>query len=694
MLVNRKNFLEFFPQLSKELATEKYAALDTETTALYWWQSPHYAEKPRVFSLQFSTAKNDYYFDFGCEETLADGSALGEEHWHEIRLRLVNLPHITWFIHNAKFDMHHLANHGVYLSGRVHCTQSIARVVNNLEPSKGFSLDALSEKYLGANKISLAEYWKPDAGRVTKIKMPGDNGRYYDFLHFDRLPLDILCLYGERDTRLCYRLGLHQLEELARKNAEFFPEKSSFGHDLYTVYDNECELTRTLFRIERRGVQLDMAFVKKAYNHATDGIKATLAELDTLARPFLDQWNKDNPKDQLDFMDWNSGPRLKALFDFFKVPYAYTEKGKASFDEDALKKSKHPIGEKILTYRRHSKRAHTYLENYLWLADTDGVLHCNFAQGGTETGRLSCREPNMQNVPKRADKKETDFVLRKCFVPRAGKILVSMDLDQAEYRLMLDYAGEMVLIERILRDGLNVHQATQAELAFDDYDDAKTMNFKILYGSGLASITYDLYRDEIAISLKELQALCKLRVYKMRNFKGYDEDKALVDALSPAVIAAHMAILEKGKKKMDLYFAKLPNVQKFIKRVKTKAKEEGHIFTWLGRVLRYDVRNEWGGYDDYKAPNGLCQGGIGDLGKRQLNLLEAWLEKNAPLSGIVLHVHDEVLAEVDEEEQEIIPYMVMALAKAYPHRAIPITAGAAISRKSWGDLEDYECASA
>lgn len=688
MLVNKTNFAEYCNQLVYESGVEPQIATDTETTALYWWNSPHYAERPRVFSLQFSTFANDYYFDFGCEETLGSGLELGEVEWRQFRRFFLEARDITWFIHNAKFDMHHLANHGVHFAGRVHCTQSIQRVVNNLEPAKGFSLDALSEKYLDANKVDLSEYFKPDAGRITRIKKPGDNAAYYDFLHFDRLPLDVLRTYGERDTRLCYRLGRYQLEEIARRNEKFFgTKKSSFGNDLNTVYENECQLTKTLFAIERRGVQLDMPFVKEAHAHARAGVKAALAELDALAEPYLKTITPAG--EPLKIMDWESGPEKKKLFDFLKVPYAYTEKGNAQFDEDALKKCGHPIGEKILTYRRHSKRARTYLENYLWLADVDGVLHCNFAQGGTETGRLSCREPNMQNVPKRADKKEADFVLRRCFIPRPGKVLVSMDLDQAEYRLMLDYAGERALIERILNEGVNVHEATRQELGFEDYDDAKTMNFKILYGSGLAAITYDLFSDEVTLTLQQLQALTKIKIYKMRSYQGHAEDAAAVEAISPAELAKHLEILQRGKEKMDLYFSKLPNVQQFIKAVKAKAKGDGHIFTWLGRVLRYDEKNQWGGYNDYKAPNGLCQGGIGDLGKVQLNKIKSYLElfKDA---GVVLHVHDEVLAEVPEEKVSyLVPAMVEILAKAYPHRHIPITAGAAISAKSWGDLEDY-----
>lgn len=240
MLVNKSNFHAQLKQLLHEVTVHPFIATDTETTALFWWKSPHYDIEPRVFSIQFSTEKSDYYFDFGCQETYFPGSnCLEQEHFDILNTLLFSLPELTWFIHNAKFDMHHLANHGISFAGTVHCTQAIQRVVNNLEgdgAQSGMSLDTLSEKYLGANKIDLSEYWKPEGGRVTVVNRPGSSGRTYDFLHFDRLPLDILVKYGERDTRLCYQLGMLQLAEIKRQNELYFGAvPSNFGGSLFEI---------------------------------------------------------------------------------------------------------------------------------------------------------------------------------------------------------------------------------------------------------------------------------------------------------------------------------------------------------------------------------------------------------------------------------------------------------------------------
>ncbi len=691
MLVNRQNFEDMAAQLFEECRNEKFVATDTETTALFWWASPWYPIKPRVFSVQFSTAKTNYYFDFGCEESLRDApeTVLNQQHFEALR-HLFRMPDLTWFIHNAKFDMHHLANHQIFFWGTVHCTQSVARLVNNLETA--FSLDDLSEKYLGAKKVNLDEYFTEESGRVTKIKRPGDNGKYYDFYHFDKLPLDKLVEYGEKDTRLCYDLGKWQLAQLEKQNLKYFLNTpSNFGGNLMRVLANEYQLTKSLFKIERHGVKLDLPFVNEALMHAYKGIRETLAEIDPVAASFVSEFNakQTKDKDRLETMDWNSAPMLKGLFDNLGLPYAYTEKGNATFDKDALEKSTHPIAAKILEYRRHSKRAHTYLENYIWLADTDGVLHCNFSQGGTQTGRLSCREPNMQNVPKRADKKEADFVLRRCFIPRPGKVLVSLDLDQAEYRMMLDYAREEALINRVLAEGLNVHEATNQELELNDYDEAKTMNFMLLYGGGVPKLAEALY--DTTYSLDTLKAIWFLHKWpRWFSRSGYEKDAALVKTLDNDKMLYNLDLMEKAEAKLNTYFEKLPAVQKFVKGVKAKAKDSGIIFTWLGRILRFT--NADGEDSSFKAPNALCQGGVGDLGKVSLNAAVDLLDRETPGSYAVLHVHDELLAEVDEAELHIIPALVELLGKCYPHRLVPITAGAAYSRKSWGDLEDgYPC---
>ena len=304
---------------------------------------------------------------------------------------------------------------------------------------------------------------------------------------------------------------------------------------------------------------------------------------------------------------------------------------------------------------------------------------------------MSAREPNLQNVPKRSDKKESEFIMRKCFKPRPGKILVSKDYDQVEYRLMLDYAREMVLVDLILNEGLDVHDATDKSLELNSRDKAKTLNFMLLYGGGVPKLALALY-PEITCSLEGLKACWMLHKWPTWRRPEFDADKALrAKVAARGELPEALAHLKNADAQLNKYFAKLPQVKKFIKKVKDKAKEEGIIFTWLGRALRYGPSDK--GHTNYKAPNGLIQGGAGDLSKVALNRVHAKLCEGVecPLdakSYLILQVHDELVSEIDHTEKHIVEELVKIMQTSFPHRLLPLTAGAAWSETSWGELKD------
>jgi DNA polymerase-1 len=302
-----------------------------------------------------------------------------------------------------------------------------------------------------------------------------------------------------------------------------------------------------------------------------------------------------------------SPKQLKELFDALGETYSYTEKGNACFDADALERSQSPIAKLILKYRYHYKRAHTYFENFIWLADINGAIHCDLQQPGTETGRLSCWAPNLQNVSKTADKEEKDFPVRRCFIPRPGFFFADLDYQAAEYRMMLDYAGETTLIEKI-KAGVDVHTATQEEMGIDSRHEAKTFNFALLYGAGL---------QRIADMLK----------------------------ITP----------EEAKERKARYFSKLGGVKRFIFNVRDAANARGFVINWAGRMLKYTRDTS------FKAPNGLIQGGVGDLGKGAIIAADKMLSSHETMrspshykSKLLLQVHDSLLFEIAEEEQHLI----------------------------------------
>jgi len=267
--------------------------------------------------------------------------------------------------------------------------------------------------------------------------------------------------------------------------------------------------------------------------------------------------------------------------------------------------------------------------------DEDDVLHCNFRQSGTATGRMSSNDPNLQNVPKRGED-YSDFPIRRCFVPREGYFLAMIDFDQMEYRLLLDLANEEAVIKQILEEGLDVHTATGKEMGVER-DPAKTLNFMLLYGGGAAKL------------------------------------------------ATALGILLAAAKKLKLlYFRKLSRVSGLIKQIESVVKKRGFIVNWLGRRILGDHNSA------YKIPNHYIQGGCGDICKIAMNRINQLLKSNEYHSKILLQVHDELILEVKIGEEFLLEKFLGIMENSYPYKYLPLTAGIETSEKSWFDKKPWK----
>jgi DNA polymerase-1 len=197
------------------------------------------------------------------------------------------------------------------------------------------------------------------------------------------------------------------------------------------------------------------------------------------------------------------------------------------------------------------------------------------------------------------------------------------DYDQMEYRMMLDYARQMDVIEQV-KGGMDIHDATAK--AISDMlgiamtrSQAKTLNFGLLYGMGI---------DALAAALK--------------------------------------TTVEKARQLRNAYFQALPFVKGFIRRVTHRAETTGYIFNWTGRRSYFDKKEFC-----YKAPNALIQGGCCDVLKTAVNLIDDYLAGRK--SKILMLVHDEILFEIHESESQICRDLVGIMANVYPHRYLPLS---------------------
>mgnify|MGYP000491048351 CR=1 FL=1 len=636
MLVTAK----LFPLVREVLNTRRGRyAVDTETTGLRVWLDH------RMFSLIIATELESYYFNFNMRdepELRLDPKCLKELE------PFFHAPENTLCLHNAKFDLAALRREGITVKARVHCTEALGRVAKNnlfnyqlaalvkpLDLSKSDAVDSYIEQHrLYSHELN---------SKGKKVKVP----------HFDRVPLSIIQPYGETDATITLALAKHQDEEI-EKLGWGAPSGRKLPRD---VADNEMELTKVFFEMEATGVKIDRAFCARALAHEERLTNQAVQEFKRLTnREFVD-----------------SAKELAPAFTALGEAYPTTEKGNPSFTDEVLEGFKTPVAQLVRDYRTHSKNANTYYRNFLKFADSQSIVHASARQGGTETGRVSYADPNLQNLPK-TGKLAEEFTVRRAFVPRSGYCFTMIDCDQMEYRMMLDYAGQMDVIDEILHNGLDVHEATALMMGVER-DSAKTLNFMLLYGGGVAKLCLAIFNPTLS------EALLKLLVNRyLWKKKITDAEQKLLSELPPGIVQANLVELKKAYELQELYFEKLPQVKNFTRGVVDVAKHRGMVRNWAGRVCHIASPQF-----AYIAPNHLIQGGCADVIKIAMVRLAKFLEGRK--SRMLIQIHDEILFEIHESELEIVPELRAIIEGVYTYKYLPLTCSVSHSWKSWADKE-------
>lgn len=464
MLVTRQNF----DAVVEHLLGAAPRAVDCETTGL------HPYKESQLFSIIIADSDTAYYFNFYEYEQMSAEHVLPREYLARLK-PIFNNPNSLWFMHNAKFDMAFLYKEGLEVAGIVHCTLAIARVEYNAHLK--YSLAECAER-IGHKKDDAVEEYITKHKLYEMVEVPGKKQKSKNKF-FTLVPFDIMQRYGEQDARVTYELGVHQLQSIK----DFSNSVPSNKNSPINVMENERQLTKTCFNIERVGVLIDKKYCKEAVVHEKENMEKASKEFEQLTGSKL----------------VNSSKHLAGVFAALGETFPKTEKGNDSFDKNVLTTLKHPAARTVEEYRKAEKRA-AYFYSYLYYADRDGVVHADIKQSGTESGRVSYGNPNFQNVPKRGEDNSL-YPVRRAIIPRSGYYFFELDFKAAEYRLMVDYSMEMDLVNKI-NAGLDVHTACQELMGLSDRDTAKTMNFMKLYGGGAQKLA-----DSLNISLQKAYEL-------------------------------------------------------------------------------------------------------------------------------------------------------------------------------------------
>jgi DNA polymerase I len=412
-------------------------------------------------------------------------------------------------------------------------------------------------------------------------------------------PLDELCeergLAVSADDENAARAVL--VHDLAAQQREQLNERGLT--DL--LNDIELPLVHVLRETEKAGIKLDT----RRLEEAAGKIRADAQQLER------EIWEMAGEEFMI------GSPQQLAEVLFVKLGLSRKRRGKTGFSTDARVlqaiRDEHPIIPKIERFRELTKLVQTYLDALpAWIGD-DGRLHTTFLQTNAATGRLASINPNLQNIPIRT---AAGRVIRQCFVAEPGNVLISVDYEQVELRVLAHIANEQVLRDIFLR-GEDVHTET-------------------------ASKVFELPPERLDVGMRSKA--------KMVNY-------GIVYGLSAYGLADRLQIpQEEAQEFIDRYLERFPAVHQFMKDAVEQAVEHGYVSTLFGRrrqVPEIRARNwQTRKLGERLAVNSVIQGTAADIIKVAMVRAHDALAAEGLKTRLILQIHDELLAEGPEEEAE------------------------------------------
>ena len=400
--------------------------------------------------------------------------------------------------------------------------------------------------------------------------------------------------------------------------------------DLQRIYnDMEMPLMGVLLDMEETGFRIDLDLLSAFSGEMSANIDRITAEIYESCG--FDDFNINSTK-QLG----------EVLFERLGLPVVKKTKTGYSTDIEVLEKlsGKHPVIEKIIEYRRITKLFSTYIDGLRKIADKNGVVHTTFVQISTVTGRISSKEPNLQNIPIRtAEGRE----IRRLFVPSdPSRKLISADYSQIELRILAAISGDEVM-KNAFAAGIDIHTRTASEV----------------FNVAIDQVSPDMRRSAKAV-----------------NF-------GIVYGISDFGLARNLGIpVKKAAGYIERYFARFPGVKKYMDDIKALAKQQGFVTTLLGRrrylpelkSKNYNVRS----FGERAALNTPIQGTAADIIKIAMVDISEKLASGGFESRLILQVHDELIIDAVESEIDAVSRLLKDCMENAYALDVPLVADVAI----------------
>ena len=591
----------------------------------------------------------------------------GDTHYFPVRHQQgVNLPYScikdlmvrlgsmnTLIGYNLKFDLSFLEKEGMRSKDDQKWVDVLV-MVRLVEPS--------TVKELGLTPTITRTYGSEHASYDIETKKYLRSNKWSK--DFSLAPPNILGDYCEKDTYWTAKLYIDMYNRIVRTLQ-------------VDVFEMQCQLTKVLYGMECTGVSIDTKYVDQALVKIEERAKEVEQQIYEIAGG---EFNINSTQ--------QVGEILNSLGIYSPVK---TPKDKDSWNETALMQINHRLAGLIRQYRALGKLRSTYIEPYQDM----NVMHTSYCNWGAVTGRLSSREPNLQNIPRTHFKladvalteeekealksritaqtmakgimntleldddvlstwgfvgdeyyneaDERQIAIRRLFVPRPGYTLVAFDYSQMEVRVFLSYLQNDDVDALLSQADVDFH-GEAAKIAFNVDEShesfkfyrqmAKNITFGVIYGIGKARLA-----NQLNVSEKDAMT------YKKQYFEGISGSK------------------------------------QFFNDVMKTVQERGWIKNRYGRmyVIPADI--------SYKGVNYLVQGTSADMLNERKIVIHDFLKDKK--SNILLQVHDEIICEIHDEEFSWLPRKIQDLLEVNTLN-IPLKVDIDVCDVSWATKHEFE----
>ncbi len=519
--------------------------------------------------------------------------------------KYLSSPNITKVGQNLKYEFSVLSKYGVEVILPIFDTMVASYLINPLK--KRHNLDELSLEYLGHKMISYQE--------ATSSLISG--------MDFSHLTPKEACTYACEDADITLRLKNLLSNKLKEEGLE------------EVFYEIEMPIVPVLAHMETKGVKVDREKLENLGKFLSTQLEKIESEIYQLAG---ERFNINSPR-QLS----------RILFEKLKLKPKKKTKTGYSTDTEVLEalSLEHPLPGKVLEYRQLAKLKSTYVDGLIkQINPLTGRIHTSYSQTATATGRLSSRNPNLQNIPIKSD---LGKLIREAFVAEDGYLLVSADYSQIELRILAVAADEPKLKEAFIQ-GEDIHTRTACEI-------------------------FGVSPDEVTHNMR--------RTAKVVNF-------GIIYGMSAYGLAKELKIpQEEAQKYIDRYFSKYPNVVRFIKRTVEEAKKNGFVKTLFGRKRPvpelFSPKRDEREFGKRAAVNAPIQGTAADIIKIAMAKTYQYIKENNLNAYMILQVHDELVFEVEESiAQEFSQNIRKIMEGIAPELDVPLKVDLKIG-KTWAD---------